>query len=1004
MASTETVTVLTPDGKIKSEWVSFLQSTKSTISQTPATSSDTGGLQCVNAQLFGLTFDTSANSTRFPHDNFTPAHAHGSSVVLGLRQDAKTPSDVSLLQILSAIGIAKDDGGPWDSGSTVDRVITAISSSAGIAFQTDASDARSAMWLTPGQTQRADTAVVLALVTSDSSFLNTVANEVLGQYFPGFTGTKVGSFGEPKLFIQRTDLGVASDSTWDLATSFKIAFRFTVEGLWFWLAWDPVGVSLAVTPSLAQLSSNGFWDKAESFNSPALNRTIASPLNDVTDVNLLSFLAGVDAQNNVHWKVNLAWQLGNADKPVQVFLAYESLSSTFSGGILLANFYPDKLSAGFRPGIDLEQPPGTAAPPEGVDLVHLFSSSDATSLPIGLPTTITYGELDFHKTNPSIGRTQSTFFIKATLASPSTPQNAVPWPFEWKDVDLELAKGEYFLCSLASSFIVNDTTGRGIRSAVLDAAVSYDGASKAWYLDGSIVDLSGALLVGFFEDGYQSQLVEVLGKLAIQSLFVTYTYTQGQASSFCMTGTIIIDSISLRLFYQYASSIAGTNTAAHQTLPEDGPQPQPVPPKKDGTPQADWAFECDLDAAEPGATVGTLVEALSDDLAGVLPSFVSKINIPQAGGRDPVRVRVSKMADGSLAFLLRLVIGSLSLTYLQLAHKSSTDKSPTTKRLLRIACDSLPTLPDIPLVGKVPQPFDALQYYWVNDAGGLLDTEVAMLNGPTLSSNDASTGPTGSPLLDADEKLLYKVETGPAKDDKTGKGGESDPVVVIQPGHHFVVVHNGEVILDHNFVAASEKTNSPPSPPKNASKRNMAVVKATAQPDQPTDASKPAKGALSFKFGPLSVTAVTFHYKERNTGTSTEKFLYVTVDATFAMGPLSFSLLGFSIGLGLAQITLDSLSTLSPSNVQQVLITLQGMALDLSKPPLLLAGMFEHTKTDDSESFRGGVGIGMPPYTFVGLGEYKIMESLKSVFIYAKLDGREYPCAFPSSLLTSNVC
>lgn len=35
----------------------------------------------------------------------------------------------------------------------------------------------------------------------------------------------------------------------------------------------------------------------------------------------------------------------------------------------------------------------------------------------------------------------------------------------------------------------------------------------------------------------------------------------------------------------------------------------------------------------------------------------------------------------------------------------------------------------------------------------------------------------------------------------------------------------------------------------------------------------------------------------------------------------------------------------------------------------------------------GGMGLSFPPYTFVGLGEYAILNGYKSLFLYAKLDG-----------------
>jgi hypothetical protein len=132
----------------------------------------------------------------------------------------------------------------------------------------------------------------------------------------------------------------------------------------------------------------------------------------------------------------------------------------------------------------------------------------------------------------------------------------------------------------------------------------------------------------------------------------------------------------------------------------------------------------------------------------------------------------------------------------------------------------------------------------------------------------------------------------------------------------------------------------------------------------------------------LSISAVTLHYKEQGK----DKFLSVSLDATFNMGPITFSLLGFSIGLRITDIKLDALRNLS---LNDIAVNLQGLALAFDKPPLVLAGGFEHQVSAGEEIFMGGIGISFPPYTFVGLGEYKILNHSKSVFIYAKLDGRK---------------
>lgn len=58
-----------------------------------------------------------------------------------------------------------------------------------------------------------------------------------------------------------------------------------------------------------------------------------------------------------------------------------------------------------------------------------------------------------------------------------------------------------------------------------------------------------------------------------------------------------------------------------------------------------------------------------------------------------------------------------------------------------------------------------------------------------------------------------------------------------------------------------------------------------------------------------------------------------------------------------------------------------------------MAGVFEHVTTSDQDSYRGGIALAIPPYTFLAVGEYSTVtlagKNYKSVFVFAKLDGRE---------------
>jgi hypothetical protein len=227
------------------------------------------------------------------------------------------------------------------------------------------------------------------------------------------------------------------------------------------------------------------------------------------------------------------------------------------------------------------------------------------------------------------------------------------------------------------------------------------------------------------------------------------------------------------------------------------------------------------------------------------------------------------------------------------------------KRILRVLVDKIPLVQDIPVIDEIPQPFDDLEYMWVSDSGGLLESDVTSINN----------------VLDSADALLYKNIT---KDDPSN--------VAIVPGNHFTLIENGAVALDHVFETGTPE----------ASNANTAVVRAAASADTTPAASNASKGPVNKKLGPLSISAVSLQYKEQNGN----KHLWVTLDAIFTMGPISFALLGFGIGLLMNDIHLNDLGGI----LSKIDAQLNGMALSFNNPPILLAGIFEHTSAPREET------------------------------------------------------
>lgn len=973
--------------KLSPIWIDFLNQTvvncPVTVNPPPsgaggAATSSSPSLVCNSPQFWNLEFDTAENNDHFQITDYNV----GGSVILGLSpKQVPSPTNPGLVTILDKFGLVQDSSTKtWASGGIVDTIINNITSGLASLNLDTTAGARNAMWLTPGQTLRLDTAIGFEPVFSggsDSGILSNISAAVLQEFNLG----ALEQIASPMIFLQRTCYGNQSTNTdgaleWNVITTCRLTFRITFGGLWFWITYEPAGMSLSVTQNTdQQLSGPGFWSKLDGLSVGFQSSSIAPTLTNVlsNDITLLNFSAGKDV-DGVWWTVNMALQWGRSDAstskktPVQIFFSYDSRTSTFSGGLITSGFYAtalDKLLPTYRPGTDIDQPANITVP-DSWDLTQLCGETD--NLPKSLPTSIATAEIEYTLGDSS---DPGCLTLLAKLVNPnSRGTDYVPMPFTWDELDLELYKGAGFYFSAGAYFTLNAQDGIAYPPAHMGLNISYDSTGPTYVLMGYVNNLYLGLLWGFFDQDplYNGPLLSALGKLEIVTLQAMYTYDSGLASSFCFTGIIALGPLQLRMFYQYASSKAGSTTAAHKVLPSDGPQPQTVQANPDGSPRSDWFFECDLEATGTGATIATIVEAISDDAAGALPSFVGGISIPTAGGRSPVSIKVAKTDAGLVLFVLRIAIEPVTLMFIQVASKGKT------KRMLRFSIDKIPLLDKVPLLDQLPQPFDEMEYYWVNGPEGFLESEVTALN-------------TTQGVLEGEDALLYKASTGAVRDPKTGSpaAGPIPDTVVIQPGHHFVVIQNKSVAIDHVFNASAMPT--PPLPPPGQAALTPPASSGQASSNTPPDSapSAPAKGAVATKLGPLSITAVTLQYKEQ--ASRGQKILSVVLDATFAMGPMSFSLLGFSIGVPLSgSITLDNLKGLA----SQIVVNLQGLSLDFNNPPLLIAGGFEHEIVPDGEIYMGGLGISFPPYTFIGVGEYKILNNYKSVFIYAKLDGRRF--------------
>lgn len=108
-----------------------------------------------------------------------------------------------------------------------------------------------------------------------------------------------------------------------------------------------------------------------------------------------------------------------------------------------------------------------------------------------------------------------------------------------------------------------------------------------------------------------------------------------------------------------------------------------------------------------------------------------------------------------------------------------------------------------------------------------------------------------------------------------------------------MLVNRSTVILDHTFSNAD--ATSTPSGMTDPS--NPSTPAGNVDPG-------PTKGAIDKKFPLLSITALSLLYKRGALG--------ISVDATVKLGPITFSLIGFSMKIVLSTLNLKDLGSVEP--------------------------------------------------------------------------------------------
>ncbi|KAF3909810.1 hypothetical protein ABW21_db0202232 [Orbilia brochopaga] len=549
-----------------------------------------------------------------------------------------------------------------------------------------------------------------------------------------------------------------------------------------------------------------------------------------------------------------------------------------------------------------------------LNLKNILSTSTVDNIPNGIPTDITQLSLRITKSG-------LRFEGKIQCDEPDDKESKVPTLY----LDEVTLVAEYnwgaananrgLRISLGVDILLDppNTNSKGEELPDLEPArfrgdVTYDSAAKSWALSAHLEDLTVAHIASFWSERSRNGAMAFLEKMEINYIELDYLYegSKGGAKEFNFNGFLSLGSLNFEITYENKG-------------------------------EGDWEFVANMGAGmnEGGATVRAVLTSILGEAPEELPDAVADIKIdPPGSGGELVRFRCFEK-DEHTVFLLTVKVSKISLSFMQI-RKVGGDTTVKAKRIIKAAITDIPTI-DVGIVGKLPQPFDQLFFLWTNDGGqemtkadkprGLLKSELDIINGIEKQADS--------------EKLFFK---------ENKKSYNPEDVVITAGSHIFIVMKKpgGEsnVLLDYAFKSS-----------KSESKALARGDEVSVWEGESAD-NKGSKAPLKKSIGPLSIENIGLIYKNEELG--------VMFDATFLMGPIGLSLLGFGVKVPFNK----TYNLKNPPPIDKVGFSLDGMIVSFDRPPLTVAGGFKRTIKDNVECYAGGLIIKFDPWQFQAAGVY----------------------------------
>ena len=237
-------------------------------------------------------------------------------------------------------------------------------------------------------------------------------------------------------------------------------------------------------------------------------------------------------------------------------------------------------------------------------------------------------------------------------------------------------------------------------------------------------------------------------------------------------------------------------------------------------------------------------------------------------------------------------------------------------------------------------------------------------------------------MLDPTDFILVREATSSTP--QTPPPTNTPAKVVVRGGHHFMVISDGRIVLDHLFGGASTS--------KNNSKGRNQLMQA---PNTPAEEG-PTHGALKKSFANISITDLGIELRDQHVNGANERYVFLLIGARAMLGGLELEMEGFGIGLPLKKLAKPH--TIKPGDI---IPTISGLGVNFERGGLAISGGFtiEKTLTEAlyAEEYMGGIFVsGIGPYALTGVGGYRSQKpvdssspekAFRSVFCYARIDG-----------------